>query len=269
MKINYLKQFTAILIILFLASSCRKDNDNIIVHISKEDFSFEDQKEIGETLKSLILDSPDQYKIVEEDQYPEFYNYLNTLMDMLSNTDLVENRSLFQWDATIIHDDAIRSAFITPGGHLFIYTGLLKFIRSESELVGILAHEINYADTNYLIERLKSEFGKEFIGDLLLGHDAPETRHIAHNIGDLVFSSDEVTRADHYSIDLICPFQYNALGLYSFLENADRSDLEIQWLETRPGSSNRMGKIEEWAANCGEEEQDFLERYDNFKKLLP
>ena len=190
-------------------------------------------------------------------------------MDMLSNTDVVQNRSLFDWDVTIIHEDSIRTAFITPGGHLFIYTGLLKFIRSESELVSIIAHEINYAETTYLIERLTSEFGKDIIGDLLLGNDIAETRDVAYNLRDLVFAINEVSNADRYTIQLICPFQYNALGLKSFLENAERSDLEIQWLFTRPGMNNRLSKIEEMAADCGEEEESFSERYENFKNLLP
>jgi predicted Zn-dependent protease len=188
---------------------------------------------------------------------------------MLANTDKVKNRLTFNWDVTIIQDDNVATVFITPGGHLFIYTGLLKFIASENELFAILAHEINYADSGNLMERLVSEYGKDVIGDLLLGYDFPETRNIAYNIKNLAFEESEVLVADRYALSIICPFQYDALGLKTFIEAANLSNLEIQWLITHPSSINRIQNIEEFTINCGTEEDTFIERYEEHKAMLP
>lgn len=268
MKKIYMKPIVIISVFIILLSSCKKTDDTII-HIIKDEYNFEDQNEIGKTLKNLILHSPDRFPILNQNEHTEFYKYINTLVDMLANTDKVENRLTFNWDATIIHDDNITTAFITPGGHLFIYTGLLKFINSENELFSILAHELYYADSGILMKRLESEFGKEVMGDLLLGYDFPETRDVANNIRDLVIEESDVLVADRYALTLICPFQYEALGLKTFLEAANISNIDIQWLVTRPSSITRIQNIEEFAKNCGIEEDTFEERYKEYKALLP
>ncbi len=268
MKNIYIKIFAIIGIFVLLVPSCKKADDNLI-HVIKDEYNVEDQHEIGKMLKKLILKSPDRFPILNQNDYAEVYNYINTLIEMLANTDKVENRLTFNWDATIIRDDSLANAFITPGGHLYIYTGLLKFLASENELFAVLAHEINYADSGNLMERLVSEYGKDVIGDLLLGYDFPETRNIAYNIKDLVFEESEVLVADRYALSIICPFQYEALGLKTFIESANNSSLKIQWLITHPSSITRIQNIEEFAINCGTEEDTFIERYEEYKAMLP
>jgi predicted Zn-dependent protease len=268
MKNKYAKPLAIIAIFSILITGCKKSDDKL-VHVIKDEYNIEDQREIGKSLKNLILNNPDRYPILSHRDYADFYEYINTLLNMLANTDQVVNRLAFNWDVTIIHDDNVATAFITPGGHLFIYTGLLKFISSENELFSILAHEINYADSQILMKRLVSDFGKDVIGDLLLGYDLPETRNIASRIRDLIFKESEVLVADRYALTIICPFQYDAFGLKTFIEAAHFSSLEIQWLVTRPSSITRIETIEEYAINCGVEEDTFAERYTEYKALLP
>jgi predicted Zn-dependent protease len=268
MKNYHIRLITIFILSSVFLTNCKKSDDTL-VHIIKDEYNFEDQDEIGKTLKDLIHNSPDRFPILNQNDHPEFYKYINQLVDMLANTDKVANRLNFHWDATVIHDDSIATAFITPGGHLFIYTGLLKFINSETELFSILAHEMNYADTGNLMERLVSKFGKDVIGDLLLGYDLPTTRNVAYSIKTLEFSEQDVLVADTYALSLICPFQYDALGLKTFLEAANISDIEIQWLKTHPSSITRIESIEEFAINCGIEEESFTERYSEYKALLP
>ena len=268
MKITFTKSFVVIILLSSAISGCKKPDDTL-VHIIKDEYNFEDQREIGKSLKKLILKSPDRFPILHPEEHAMFYDYINTLIDMIANTDHVTNRLVFDWDATIIHNDEVVNAFITPGGQLFVYTGLLKFIDSESELFSILAHEINYADSGDLMERLVSDFGKAVIGDLLLDYDLPETRNVAYSLADLDFKESEVLVADRFALTIICPFHYNALGLKSFLEAANTSNLEIQWLINRPSSITRIESIEEYAENCGRGEHTFAERYAEYKALLP
>ncbi len=47
----------------------------------------------------------------------------------------------------------IENAFALPGGQVFIYTGLLARMRSESELAAVLGHEIAHVDLRHCIER--------------------------------------------------------------------------------------------------------------------
>lgn len=268
MKNTFIKLPVIIVVFILLLSSCKKQDD-VLVHVIKDEYNAEDQDKIGESLKKLILQSPDRFPILNQSEYHEFYTYINTLIYMLANTNEVQNRLTFDWEVIIIQDDKVASAFITPGGKLFIYTGLLKFLNSENELFSIMAHEINYADNGNITNRLASEYGKDVIGDLLLGHDSPETRNVAYNIRNLVFEESEVLVADRYALSLICPFQYDALGLKTFLDAANTGIIDIEWLTTHPSSITRIGSIEEYASNCGTHEDTFMERYAEHISLLP
>ena len=268
MKNISIRLLAIIAIFTFLLNSCKKSEDTL-VHLVKDEYDVKDQSEIGESLKKLIFHNPDRFPILNQSEYAEFYTYINTLTGMLINTDKVENRITFDWEAIIIQDDKVTTAFITPGGKFFIYTGLLKFITSENELFSILAHEIKYADSGNLMRRLASEYGKDVIGDLLLGYDLPETRNVAYNIRNLVYEESEVLVADRYALTLICPFHYDAFGLKTFLEAANTSNIEIEWLTTHPSSNTRIESIEQYARNCGTQEDTFIERYAEYISLLP
>lgn len=50
----------------------------------------------------------------------------------------------FTWHFTIINDPDV-NAFSIPGGWVYINSGLLKLIRSDDELAGVLGHEITHS----------------------------------------------------------------------------------------------------------------------------
>jgi predicted Zn-dependent protease len=47
------------------------------------------------------------------------------------------------------------NAFACPGGYLFVTRGLLKLCRDESELAGVLSHEVTHVAKRHSINRLK------------------------------------------------------------------------------------------------------------------
>ena len=260
-------RLSLVLSVLFLFS-CKKTNENII-HLNKENFTPEEEMVIGSIIKEEILKYPEEIKILDRNEYASAHSYVETLMNMLLNTDAVKLRNTYNWDLTIMHDDQLRNAFITPGGHLFVSTGLLKFIRSESELVSILGHEIYYADKGYVVKRLKQDYSD--LADLLLDKEEHAfLKDLALDMNNISFATVEVKKADQYAIDLLCPFQYDAMGIKTFLESAENSTTNVTWLKTRPGDDNRKEEIRSLAQDCGAEESTFADRYHAFKtKLLP
>ena len=260
-------RLSLILTVLFIFSC--KPNDENIIHLNKENFTPEEEMKIGLIIKNEIFKDSKDYKILNKDQYNKAYNYVGTLMNMLLNTQTVKLRNTYNWDLTIIHDDNISTAFITPGGHLFIYTGLLKFIKTESELVSIIGHEIYYAEKGFAIKQLKKDYPD--LADLLLDIDEHRfLKDLTHNIDNISYPSNEVEKADNYAVKLLCPFQYDAFGIKSILETAEASQTTIAWLKTKHGTSKRKEKISKEAQNCGAEESTFADRYKAFKaKMLP
>jgi len=52
-----------------------------------------------------------------------------------------------------IVDDTTINAFALPGGHIYIYRGLLIHMNSESELAAVLAHEIGHVTARHAVQR--------------------------------------------------------------------------------------------------------------------
>jgi len=50
-------------------------------------------------------------------------------------------------------DDATINAFALPGGHIYIYRGLLTHMNSESELAAVLGHEIGHVTARHAVQR--------------------------------------------------------------------------------------------------------------------
>lgn len=270
MNIN---SFYIIFIVFFLSTSwvgCRKNGN--VIHMDLREFSVKDQRLIGSAIKDEIYTRKDQYTVLNHSAYANGCFYLETLLKTLLTTSSVEHREDYDWSITILYDDNRSSAFVLPGGHLFIYTGLLKFLKAENELLAVLAHEIYYADTDMAVKRLANNIkdGGIVLGDIVLGHDVIELNALAQTVSTLEFSATDVISADDYAINLLCPFQYDAQGLRYIMEYAKASEKYIDWLETRPTSEQRLQNIANQASSCGSEEDTFMERYQNFlEKDLP
>lgn len=77
---------------------------------------------------------------------PEIVDYLNALGERLAAASSDPGRR-FQFFAV---RDASINAFALPGGFIGVHTGLLSAARNESELAGVLAHEISHVTQNHI-----------------------------------------------------------------------------------------------------------------------
>jgi len=253
-------------------SACDRAGDEEPIHIHKDEFTLEDQSVIGVQVQKYIENTPSLFPVLDRSANAEIYTYFNTLTTTITNTTAIESGDAFDWELTILKDDEIRSAFSAPGGKVFIYTGLLKFIAAENELMSIIAHEIFYVESGKVMENIQATYAEDdfFLGDILLGKEVEGMDQLCRNLRNITYQKQEVIEADNFSIDLICPFQYNALGIKTIIDQAAQSTAEVLWLDVRPGDAERLKNIESRAENCGDEEDPtFAERYESYKEMLP
>ncbi len=261
-----------VLCILINNCSCKKPNE-VVVHIDKEEFTIEDQQQIGINLSKLIENTSVYYQILDRTAYADVYTYINTIFNSIVNTNFVENRTTFDWEVIILEDDRMYSAFAIPGGKIYIYTGLLKILEGEHELFSILSHELYYTDKAVIINAMIGEYGTLVLGDLVLGTNSTGAIEIAETVHDISYIESEVSKADSFMLEVICPFDYEALGFISFIERATLMPEEIKWFVTHPSPSDRLNIIENIidsnTEDCGSEEQTFSDRYTTYKNMLP
>lgn len=262
------------LIIISLLSSCRPDpNNDVVVGEAKEEFGVEDQKNIGAFIDQVINNPDNGFEVLEETKFQEMYTHLNTMIQQITNTAVVQRREDFNWKVTVLKDDDEVNAFILPGGHLYIYSGLLKFLQGEHELVGVIAHEVAYADSDALIELLQIEFGSKKLSKILSNDDAEVIAlDIANEMRGVTFGNQDVLDADMFCADIVCEFVWDGQGLLSVLkrggEDVDRE--VINWLETRPTDDNRIkqltNRVDSHLNGCGTPDSTFNKRY--FEKIV-
>ncbi len=84
---------------------------------------------------------------------PEIADYLNSLGDRLAAASDDPSRR-FEFFAV---RDATINAFALPGGYIGVHTGLIAATRNESELAGVLAHEIAHVSQNHIARMVKAQ----------------------------------------------------------------------------------------------------------------
>jgi predicted Zn-dependent protease len=82
------------------------------------------------------------------------------------------------------------NAFALPGGQIYIFTGMLGFLQSESELATVLGHEISHVDLRHCIERYQYELAARKIGLGQIGQVA-QLALLPYKIGYLKYQEIE------------------------------------------------------------------------------
>lgn len=62
----------------------------------------------------------------------------------------------FDYTFKVIDDNDI-NAFSFPGGAIYVYKGLLDFVKSDDELAGVLAHEVAHASHHHVMALLRKQ----------------------------------------------------------------------------------------------------------------
>jgi beta-barrel assembly-enhancing protease len=66
----------------------------------------------------------------------------------------------FEYKFDIIEDKDI-NAFCVPGGHVYVYRGLLNYVQSDDELALVLAHECTHAAHHHMVYLLRKQAAME------------------------------------------------------------------------------------------------------------
>jgi predicted Zn-dependent protease len=83
----------------------------------------------------------------------ELTDYLNTIGDRLAAANPSPHHQLLFF---AVNDPSI-NAFALPGGYVGVHTGLIAAVRNESELAGVLAHEIAHVSQNHIARIVDSQ----------------------------------------------------------------------------------------------------------------
>ncbi|MBF0523020.1 MAG: M48 family metalloprotease [Candidatus Omnitrophica bacterium] len=116
---------------------------------------------------------------------------------------LVSDRQDYKYKFFLIEKNEL-NAFTTPGGNIYVYTGLMHQLTSDDELAGVVAHEIGHCAARHVVKKFQASRGYDAIRSVLgyvrMGAAARYIASWSSNIlMNLVFSS--YSRQDEYEAD--------------------------------------------------------------------
>ncbi len=226
---------------------------------------------LGDYIKNSILNDPMTYPLLDRSTNQGIYDYISDLTDTIFKSGLINNKDKFNWEVRIIKKDSQINAFATPGGYLFIYTGLLKFIKSEDEFIGVLGHEMAHSDLRHITKRLIKILGIEILSKIIRGEASPsDIEQVAKTLIVLKFSRCYEKESDNYSVRYLCNRSYNAAGAASLFERMLDFPAPPEFLSSHPSNSNRIRDINRVKSELGcAGVETYATRYQAKIALLP
>ena len=180
---------------------------------------------------------------------PVVQNYLNTIGKRLA---AVAPGEKFPYQFKVVDVKEI-NAFALPGGFLYVHTGAIAAAKNESELVGVMAHEIAHSalrhGTHQMTQQMVAEKGlglatailnggeRGGLGDAVLGTAASG----GLNLLLLKFSRTAEKQADITGAEMMASAGYDPRGLGSFFKTllADGAR-QPQIISDHPDPGNRI-----------------------------
>jgi Zn-dependent protease with chaperone function len=153
-------------------------------------------------------------------------------------------------------EDPTPNAFAMPGGQIVVHTGLLRLMKSPTQLQGVLAHEIAHVEAQHGMQSMVFRAGL-WTGIGLLTGDAQSLAGaatvFAGELSGLKFSRDFEREADGMAFEFLEQARIEPSGLESFfaqLDSMEQNPLhgvmqELDFLSTHPNHQERMAELRE------------------------
>ena len=252
-------------VLIFISGCTSRDGDLNL-------FSIEDDEQMGARYNEQILGDPRSWPVLPEAGYPEVYSGLRKIVDKILQSDDLLHRDEFSWKVLVLQDDTILNAFCTPGGYIYVYTGLIKYLDSEDQLAGVLGHEIAHADLRHSTEQITKNTGISIVLKLIFG-DGSLVGDMAGGMANLTFSRGDETEADLQSVRYLYDTDYDPRGVARFFEKMEEKGETLGplvFLSTHPNPENRVERImKEWELLGSKKGKTFKAEYQQMKEYLP
>lgn len=262
------KHLYILLSIIILIAGC-KAIQNINLYDTSEDIK------LGNQVKEQIKADKKNYPISTNS---EIKTYVQDVINQIISSPKIKYKGKFFYTVEIINDDNVINAFCTPGGYIYVYTGLLKFIDNEATLAAVLAHEIAHAECRHSTKRMSQN---DMIGALAKEYQKKNNNETTKTLTNITTSltllnnsRDDEYEADENSFNYLRTTKWYPGGIKFFFDkimtayNAGGNRFE-QLLATHPLPKDRIEKAVNLLKNNNilppTEDNLYYKKYQDFK----
>jgi beta-barrel assembly-enhancing protease len=184
----------------------------------------------------------------------------------------------YEWELGVVRDDKTVNAFALPGGKMYVITGLIAAASDESEVAGVLAHEIAHVTERHGAERLTDMYGVQIAQQILLGNRgmiANAVGAMASKAGFLHFSRRQETEADEEGLKMLVKTDYDPHGMTRFFEKiaamSGKTSAIEGFLSDHPDPAERVRETREMISKLPPAEQTgqtYRERWIAYRQYV-
>ena len=164
----------------------------------------------------------------------------------------VAAKSPYRFSFHVLADPKTVNAFALPGGPIFITEGLLRQLKSEAELAGVLGHEIGHVIARHSSERLaKQQLTQGLIGALVVGSGDYTTAQIGQMVGSMInmkYGREDELESDALGVRIMAEAGYDPRGMIRVMEvlaKASGGSRQPEFMSTHPAPENRSERIKQ------------------------
>ncbi|MBW7930170.1 MAG: M48 family metallopeptidase [Gammaproteobacteria bacterium] len=216
------------------------------------------EQQIGRSIYKSLRDTG---KVVTD---PELQEYIQDIGQKIA-ANATDNGQRFRF---FIVDDAAINAFALPGGYVGVHSGLLLATANESELAGVLAHEISHVTQRHISRAIHANSRASILtmaallGAILLGAATGSGDAIQGALAaaqgaaaqqQINFTRSNEYEADRVGIGLMASAGFDPDAMASFFNTLARQSGPLasaapEFLRTHPVTVNRVAEARERAA---------------------
>jgi len=194
---------------------------------------------------------------------PQIAGYIDRLGNRLTRQ--VAGKPVGGYTFFVVHNPRI-NAFAAPGGYIGINSGLFLRAGNESQLAGVMAHEIAHVSQRHIARAFAARSRNQYktiaavVAGLLLGGQAGQAA-VATGIASDAQRQINYTRSNEYEADrigirILAAAGYEPQGMAGFFdillqESSVSAQAVPEYLRTHPLSANRVAEANARAQQLG------------------
>ncbi|MFH0771063.1 MAG: M48 family metallopeptidase [Candidatus Omnitrophota bacterium] len=170
---------------------------------------------------------------------------------------VVSDRKDLRYYFKVIQDNEV-NALSTPGGYVYVNTGLLDKA-DDDELAAVIAHEVGHIAARHAVQSIQANMTASLVSGLVFSKvktsdEIKQSAAIALNLAMLGYSRDDEFEADKLGVKYSYYAGFRSDGMVTFLEKLQLEnkqnpfDKALVYLRSHPLYSDRIARARSYAA---------------------
>jgi beta-barrel assembly-enhancing protease len=217
--------------------------------LAKVLISDEQESQLGLQVKQQ-LEQQQHVKYLTDGQVVSYVKSITDRILPLAEKD----RPGVKWQVQVIDDPKTVNAFATPGGFLYVYSGLLLAADDDAEIAGVLSHEAGHVVARHSARQMVDAVGLQAVAAVALGKSPGVASQLAAGVlgqgAMLANSRGDETEADEYGAKYTSAAGYDPHGLITFFQKLQqqegKSPQVMKFLSDHPATPDRITHLTQY-----------------------